>query len=680
MSGLVNIATCSSPAIQNFRGTLGTPISWEPPTISLPFTPGLTRYHVTGVACESEGGAVHVVSTETYGAEADQAYVAFARSLDSGGSWEPPIHLSDPTGVGPALAVGAEGAVTCSFMDIATSEMLVRSSTDRGATFGPAVRAAGVQDNLGTPPFGWHRRSNIEGELYYPAYRKSYFAPNFPALAVDRSIRPTRGNLYAVWAEYAEGNIATAASTQLSNSSNSSFETAKLVPLDCDVGGAMPEIHESNASRYIAFDGTAGQTVWIDGTASPFGGHPFSFVWELPSGTRTFSQVSFLGSSGLGPGRTAPIILSLPYSGRYYLRIDPPIGFSLDFVLRVRRYLPSPTSASRDMRDIVLVRSTDGGQTWSGKRRVNHDPPGVDQHQPNVAVDERGNVYVAWYDRRGIPGGDSACAYAAVSNDGGVTFGPDLKLSSRPSGWNGVEESQIHLLPGELIGDRIAIAAGNDYALVAWTDLRNWPARSDIYAARIVDVPTATLAVSDLRAEPGPTGIYLAWLVNDARAVAGVRVYRQTGDEAEVALGERDMSPTHAGRLEFLDTTVQSGHTYTYRLQVRGTTGIMWLGPVEVTMPDQISSLAWRSAWPNPFGRRTSIKLAVPRRAEGAVRVYDVQGKEVRTLSEGLFEPGERTLEWDGRDAAGNASAAGIYFISAQVGGESARLRVARVP
>src|SRR5262249_51418213 len=105
-----------------------------------------------------------------------------------------------------------------------------------------------------------------------------------------------------------------------------------------------------------------------------------------------------------------------------------------------------------------------------------------------------------------------------------------------------------------------------------------------------------------------------------------------------------------------------------------------WLGPVAVTMPARITSLAWRAAWPNPFARRTSVKLAVPRRAEGAVRVYDVQGKEVRTLAAGKFDAGEQTIEWDGRDRAGAMAAPGLYFVAAEVGGEHARLRVARVP
>jgi flagellar hook assembly protein FlgD len=97
-------------------------------------------------------------------------------------------------------------------------------------------------------------------------------------------------------------------------------------------------------------------------------------------------------------------------------------------------------------------------------------------------------------------------------------------------------------------------------------------------------------------------------------------------------------------------------------------------------VPARIAALAWRSAWPNPFDRLTRVKLAVPRESQGVVGVYDVQGKRVALLAQGHFKPGERTIEWDGRDASGGLAAPGLYFVSAEIGGESTRLRVARVP
>jgi hypothetical protein len=376
------------------------------------------------------------------------------------------------------------------------------------------------------------------------------------------------------------------------------------------------------------------------------------------------------------------VIYTLPRTGRYFLELLSQGTSAVSYTVQLRTYIPTPTSVARDMRDIVLVRSTDGGTTWSAKQRVNHDPAGTDQAMPNVAVDAHGQVYVAWYDRRDSAEGDSVQAYASVSVNGGQSFGQDLRLSRRASSWTGAlfDPGLRDIAPGSLVGDRIALAAGDDFGLAAWADFRDWPTRSDVYAARIVGVPTGVSAVSDLTADPVEGGVRLDWHVNDPRAVSGLRLFRAAEDGLEAPLGDSEILPAREGAFDYLDATAEPGRTYAYRLQFRSGGRTDWLGPVTVQTPGRITTLAWRAAWPNPFARRTAVKLAVPRVSEGSVRVYDVQGKEVRTLAAGRFEPGERTIEWDGRDASGGMAAPGLYFVAAQVGGESARLRLARVP
>jgi len=76
-------------------------------------------------------------------------------------------------------------------------------------------------------------------------------------------------------------------------------------------------------------------------------------------------------------------------------------------------------------------------------------------------------------------------------------------------------------------------------------------------------------------------------------------------------------------------------------------------------------SAAWRlhQNVPNPFNPSTTIRFAVP---DGGgrvtLRVYDVQGRLVRTLVDGFEGAGEVFVEWDGRGAGGQAVASGLYF------------------
>ena len=44
------------------------------------------------------------------------------------------------------------------------------------------------------------------------------------------------------------------------------------------------------------------------------------------------------------------------------------------------------------------------------------------------------------------------------------------------------------------------------------------------------------------------------------------------------------------------------------------------------------------------------------------VRVYDVTGRQIRTLADRSFNPGEYDLAWDGADDNGNQVARGVYF------------------
>jgi flagellar hook capping protein FlgD len=677
--GTVHLVTDHN-GLQYFKGVGFSPIVWGTPTIAFDiYTSNFDGYDNHVVNGDASLGYVYLCATQ----RTDPAYnyvVLFSTSQNNGATWPVPTTLSGPSCNGSNMVVGADGSIYVSWVDYSLGQAMLRRSTDHGASFGPAVVAANMLDNLAAPPPTWQLPFST-GNRTYPIYFALSGAPNFPGLAVDRSNGPNSGTLYLTWAEHASGTVTPASTSVVDADNNDSFTSPQQVPMNCDIVGLLSSVDVHFDQDVYAFDGVAGQTIWLAGSTSgvPSAGTTWFLDEELPGNARLqLDAQTIFNPVLLSPTvRAKPAIITLPSTGRYFLSLYSN-QTAMGYTLSLREYLPAPGAIARDMRDIVLVRSTDGGMTWGPKVRVNHDPPGADQCMPNVAVDGLGHVYVAWYDRRGFALGDSVNAYASVSLDGGQTFGQDLKLSSAPSSWSGPEAATR---PGQLIGDRIAIAAGDNYGVVAWADLRDWYQDSNIYAARIVsDIPTAVNAVSDLSGELVAGGVRLSWYVNDARAVAGLRVYRAAQGEAEVALGASDLVPTREGRLDYLDTATEPGQTYEYRLQVRSGGRLDWLGPVIVATPARITSLAWRAAWPNPFAWRTSVKLAVPRVAEGSVRVYDVQGKEVRTLAAGRFEPGERSIEWDGRDATGGMAAPGLYFVAAQVGGESARMRVARVP
>jgi hypothetical protein len=65
---------------------------------------------------------------------------------------------------------------------------------------------------------------------------------------------------------------------------------------------------------------------------------------------------------------------------------------------------------------------------------------------------------------------------------------------------------------------------------------------------------------------------------------------------------------------------------------------------------------------PNPFARTTQIRFSLPASGDHSLIVYDVNGRRVRTLSQGMREAGPGEAIWDGRDGAGALVPSGVYF------------------
>lgn len=77
---------------------------------------------------------------------------------------------------------------------------------------------------------------------------------------------------------------------------------------------------------------------------------------------------------------------------------------------------------------------------------------------------------------------------------------------------------------------------------------------------------------------------------------------------------------------------------------------------------DSITSLP---PYPNPSAGPVTIRFAPPSSGPVMLRVYDVAGREIRTIEDAAFSSagGIASLEWDGRDRAARRAAPGVYFV-----------------
>ncbi len=127
--------------------------------------------------------------------------------------------------------------------------------------------------------------------------------------------------------------------------------------------------------------------------------------------------------------------------------------------------------------NIWFKSSTDGGNTWSDRKRLNDDDTNLDQYFPGVSVAPNGRVDVAWHDFRSDaiyqPGGTFQDerywdVYHTSSSDAGQTWTPNVRVSDRSMHRN--EGYTLNTNYG-LMGP-IGIASTDAAAHIAWGDSR----------------------------------------------------------------------------------------------------------------------------------------------------------------------------------------------------------------
>lgn len=67
-------------------------------------------------------------------------------------------------------------------------------------------------------------------------------------------------------------------------------------------------------------------------------------------------------------------------------------------------------------------------------------------------------------------------------------------------------------------------------------------------------------------------------------------------------------------------------------------------------------------AMPNPFKISTVIGFDLPQETELRLVVYDLLGREMALLAEGIFTPAHHRIRWLGTDRWGRTAPSGIYI------------------
>ena len=66
--------------------------------------------------------------------------------------------------------------------------------------------------------------------------------------------------------------------------------------------------------------------------------------------------------------------------------------------------------------------------------------------------------------------------------------------------------------------------------------------------------------------------------------------------------------------------------------------------------------------YPNPFNPTTTIRFDIPEPSHISLKVYNLMGQEVRTLTNEWLPTGSHRLIWNGKNQQGISVSAGVYI------------------
>ena len=72
--------------------------------------------------------------------------------------------------------------------------------------------------------------------------------------------------------------------------------------------------------------------------------------------------------------------------------------------------------------------------------------------------------------------------------------------------------------------------------------------------------------------------------------------------------------------------------------------------------------------YPNPFNPTTQIQYDLPEEQSVTIAIYDVMGRNIRTLMNTNQTAGYHSVRWDAKNDIGEGVAAGMYIYTIQAG------------
>jgi hypothetical protein len=227
-------------------------------------------------------------------------------------------------------------------------------------------------------------------------------------------------------------------------------------------------------------------TLDVDTNGNLFiGGEGFSTFYcvrssnaQIGGQTPTFDQVTSVNMGGdLSGGGINPAGLD----GMLFLAIDRSGGPTNNNIYMLASVAPPGRSTT----DVMFVRSTDDGATFSAPVKVNDDPVNPNKWHwfGTFAVAPNGRLDAVWHDTRNAANNTDSQLFYSFSTDAGVTWSPNVAVSDAFNPFQGYPNQNK-------IGDYITMVSDNTGSNVAYSATFNFNPNNgqheeDVYYVRV---------------------------------------------------------------------------------------------------------------------------------------------------------------------------------------------------
>ncbi len=352
------------------------------------------------------------------------------------------------------------------------------------------------------------------------------------------------------------------------------------------------------------------------------------------------------------------------------------------------------SSNPQDSSEIQLSRSNDGGLTWStpviiSDKKGNARGSNYSDHAPMPAVGPNNEVYITWMGPEGL--------MFDKSTDEGLTWlANDINVLGYHINWLVFNVPGVQIVPGfPIINCDLSPSIYNGNIYICWTDQRSGYNDTDVWLVRSTNGGLNWSLPIRVNNDPPGKHQFFAWMTIDQ---TNGYLYFVFYDRRNYTSFQTDvyMALSKDGGNTFMNFKISedpfspfpnnfighyigvSAHNDIVRpVWTRVDNGFpsLWTALVDSTTiinknPKQFAPSDYElyQNYPNPFNPTTVIKYDLLKRYKVNLSVYNLLGKKIRTLVDGLHMPGCKSITWDGKDNNGSLVSSGVYVYRLKVG------------